>query len=102
MLPFYTEQEEEICNQTLLEIEKHFPFEAADLPAFSYGNFELLRYYTNFLNRRTIKLKGSNTYVAFAQVEFPVKGAKSPTTLVKYSQCYVCCYLRMSYGRLLI
>jgi hypothetical protein len=102
MLNLYTQQEEEILNRTLVEIEKRFPFEPADLPSFLPDNFELLKYYSNFLNRRTVKLKGSNTYVAFVEVEFSVKGAKGAITLVKYFQCYVFCYLARTYGRLLI
>jgi hypothetical protein len=102
MLNLYTQQEEEILNRTLVEIGKRFPFEPADLPAFSLDNFELLKYYSNFLNRRTIKLKGSNTYVAFVEVEFPAKGAKSTTAAVRYFQCYVFCYLARAYGHLLI
>lgn len=102
MFNTYTQQDDEILDHALLEIEKHFQIEPADLPAFSYQVFQVLKYYTNFLNRRTVRLTGTNTYAAFVEVEVTTISIKGLTVVQKYFQCYVFCYLPVSYGRVLI
>jgi hypothetical protein len=103
MLDFYNSQDEQTTlNQSLQGIQQHYPVEPADLPDFSHFKFELLKHYTNFLNRQTIRISNTNTYVSFVEVEYRVPKTKYGSGLAKDFQFYVFCFLNERYGHTLI
>jgi hypothetical protein len=98
----YLQDEESLLNETISEIKKVYDIEPVDLPRFTPARFELLKYYTNILNRKTVRIAGSNTYISFVEVEFPVDSNKYGTILRKDFQFYMFTFLSGSFGHILI
>ena len=103
MIPnFYQDQDEGLTlGLCLSEIQKHYSIESAALPDFSYSRFDLLKYYTNFLNRKTIRISDTNTYVSFVEVEYRIPSKYGPRSRKNF-QFYVFCFLEENYGHIII
>jgi len=63
MIPYFEndQNEELVLKQSLQKLQTQFQIEPADLPDFSRSKFELLSYYTSFLNRQTIRINWTET-----------------------------------------
>jgi hypothetical protein len=98
----YLQDGETLLNEALSEIKKVYEIEPADLPWFTPMQFELLQYYTHILNRRTVRIARSNTYISFVEVEFRVSNGRFGTALRKDFQFYIFSFLSGNYGHILI
>src|SRR5215208_4538020 len=96
------DEEFEILQGCVRQLRARYEIIAEDLPVLNWGNFELLKHYTNLLNRQTVKFENRKLYVCFIETELATKSSKGGLTYIKELKVFIFHFLDEKYGHILI